>query len=260
MATLQIINLTNTVLPIQGGYITVGPNASRTIVRNLPDVEMMPELLTLYQAGQIDLAVTVSPEELAWRQFMQAVDGGHAMGNTTAVIHKPTITLGDAEPQPGAGPAPIVFGTIMGLHYDNITDAAFRLIKIDTSFVSDELGPGGSDSGANASFHVHWTKSSAGDESGSTVRWILSYTVFDGATEEIANGVTPTVLTFDDTYVDNNTGDSRVAYRTVNVPAPGLRPGYYVGVKLEYDDGNTTLTGGPVVISTDLLFRNRINR
>jgi hypothetical protein len=165
------------------------------------------------------------------------------------MIHKAAASPSDASSQPGQGPQLIVFGTVMGLDYDNPTDAAYRIMKIDKTFVGDG-------SGADASFHVHWTKSGDADESGNTIRWRLSYTLFDGSSDDIV--VAPTVVDFDDTYVDAGT-TSKIVYRTPSVPATGLVPNYYMGIKLEYVPANTTLTSTPVCVSCDLLFRNRIN-
>lgn len=167
----------------------------------------------------------------------------------TRVFHKPTVTPDGAVSAPGQGPQPIVFGTVMGLDFDTPTDVAYRIMKMDSNMVA-QSNPSVT---ALTSFHVHWTKSGDGDESGNTVRWRLSYTVFDGESEEVALA-TPTVVEWDDTYVDAGT-TTRIIYRTGNVEVTDLTPGYYIGVALEYVPANTTLLSTPVVISADLLWR-----
>lgn len=170
-----------------------------------------------------------------------------SLEGATRIFHKPTVTPSDALPQPGQGPQPIVFGTVMGLEYDNANDRAFRILKIDDNFVND-----------NATFHVHWTKSGDIDESGNGVRWRLSYTVFDGASDEVAL-VTPTVIEWADTYIDSGT-TSRIIYRTPDIAATGFVAGYYLGLVLEYVDSETTLTSNPVVVSADLLWEGTVNQ
>lgn len=183
--------------------------------------------------------------------------GFETMEAETAIIHKPTITPAEAEPAPGLGPVPVVLGnSVIGLHFDNTTDRAYRLMKIDTTFVVGGDGPAGD--GSNASFHIHWTKAVDTDQSGATVRWRLTYTIFDGNSDEITAGGTQGFIEWDDTYDDAGT-TTRIVYRTGNEPVAGFVPGYYVGMCLEYIPASTTLVGGPVVISTDLLFRNLIN-
>ena len=167
------------------------------------------------------------------------------IANAERMRHKETITPSDSQIQPGLGPIPIVFGSVMGLQYDQpATDKAFRTMKIDECFVD------------NASFHIHWTKSGNGDELGSTVRWRVRYTIFDGE-DEIAL-VTPTELLLNDTYEDDGT-TTRITYRTADIPAPGLIAGYYIGACGDIDTAGTNLSD-PVLLSADLIYNERINR
>lgn len=171
----------------------------------------------------------------------------HALGSTR-VIHIDTVTPTDATPQVGQGPTPVVLGgasgALMALHFDTTTDLAYRLIKIPSNYVGD------------ASFHIHWTKGVNTNQAGATVRWRITYKVFNGASEEVTSG--SQVLEFDDTYDDSGT-TTRVVYRTANGVATGFLPGYYVAVKLEYVPASTTLSGGPVCVSADCLLRVTVN-
>lgn len=170
------------------------------------------------------------------------------ISNETRFNHLPIVSPSDATPQPGQGPAPIVIGTVIGFEYDQAADKSYALFKIPRSFVGD------------ASFHVHWTKSGNASEQGNVVRWRLTYTVFDGMTEEIANA-TPTVLTIDDTYEDGAADSSRIAYMTPFIAAPGFIGGYYVGLCVDFDSGGTTLAlSNPVLVSADMVFREYVNK
>lgn len=168
----------------------------------------------------------------------------------TKTIHKPTITPDNSQTAPGLGPQPIAFGSVMGLEFDNpATDSAYRIMKIDDTFSGDG-------SGNNASFHIHWTKSGDVNENGNTVRWKLSYTVFNGTSDDV--NATPTELIFDDTYEDSGT-TSKIVHRTTNITASGFIPNYYLGVKIETMVTGSTLSSNAVLISCDLLFSNYIN-
>ena len=193
----------------------------------------------------------MSPEWV--RRLIDSDQRTDILERTTRVFHKPTITPAVSVSAPGLGPQPIVFGTVMGLDFDTATDAAYRILKIPSNIVE-----AGNEAGIApfASFHVHWTKSGDLDASADTVRWRLSYTVFDGSSDEVAL-VTPTVIEWDDVYDDAGT-TTRIVYRTGNMDVTGFVPNYYVGLMLEYVPANTTLST-PVVISTDLLWRGWLN-
>lgn len=148
---------------------------------------------------------------------------------------------------PGTQPDPVAYGTVFALEFTPTSDTAYRVFKIPAHFVSD------------ASFHIHWTKSDAGtDESGRNVRWRISYTVFDGLSDDI--DVVPTVLEAEDTYEDAGTGTSRIIYRTGNLDAPGFIPNYYVGVCIEaITPVGTALVNEPALVSMDLVWLENIN-
>lgn len=174
----------------------------------------------------------------------------------TRIFHKPTLTPAISVSAPGLGPQPVVIGNVIGLHYDTpATDAGFRIIKIPTSLVSAgnarQVEP-------HTSFHVHWTKGVDTDQSAATVRWVLDYTVFDGRDDELTSPIVSNTVNMDDTYVDAGT-TTRVVYRTPDFEVTDLVAGYYLGVKVTNDSGNSTIAGGPVLVSADLLWRGWLN-
>jgi hypothetical protein len=170
----------------------------------------------------------------------------------TSVLHKPTITPATAGFGSGNAPVTKAFGTVLGLHYDQPTDVAYRIVKIPHNLV---VAGNIAAVEPSASFHIHWTKSNDLAQSGATVRWRMSYTVFDGKTDDVS--VAPTVIDWDDTYDDGGT-TSHIVHRTANIDAIGLVPDYYIGMQLEYVTANTTLVD-PVCISADMLWRGWIN-
>ncbi len=174
-----------------------------------------------------------------------------SLDDTSRIIHTPGITPSRPTAIPGQEPAFLSFGTptpwLLGLHFDKpqVTQAVYGYAKIQTSYIGPE-----------ANFHVHWTKAVDTDQSGKTVRWVLDYHVFNGTNQNVQ--VAPTQIVWDVTYLDAGL-TSRIVYRTpnsVNIPAVA---GYYIGFRLSYDQANTTLDGGPVVISCDILMRQTIN-
>ena len=171
---------------------------------------------------------------------------------TTSILHKPTITPATAGFGSGNAPVTQAFGTVLGLHYDQPTDVAYRIIKVPNNLVV-----AGNTAAVEplASLHIHWTKSNDLAQSGATVRWRISYTVFNGYDDDVS--VAPTVIDFDDTYDDAGT-TTHIVHRTGNVDLVGLVPGYYIGFQLEYVTANTTLVD-PVCISADMLWRGWIN-
>lgn len=180
-----------------------------------------------------------------------AVWEAQAPNDASRIIHTPGITPSRPTAIPGQEPAFVTFGSpttwLLGLHYDKpqVAQAVYGYSKIQTSYVGPE-----------ASFHVHWTKAVDTDQSGRTVRWVLDYHVFNGTNQNVQ--VAPTQIVWDVTYADNGT-TSRIVYRTPNSANLPFVAGYYVGFKLSYDPNNTTLDGGPVVISCDILARQTIN-
>jgi hypothetical protein len=167
--------------------------------------------------------------------------------------HDPVVAAHVAESAPGLGPQPVLIGTTLALEFDNATDAAYRVMKVNSSIVE-----AGNPAAVTpfAGFHVHWTKSVDTDESGKTVRWRLSYTQANGIDEDIAL-VTPTVVEWDDVYDDSGT-TTRIVYNTGNQDAVGLITGDYIGLQLEYVPANTTVTN-PTLIALDFVWRGWLN-
>jgi hypothetical protein len=259
VAVLTITNATAERFYLPSMNLDMEPGQPRTVQRYLPDLERMPDFMVRFGNGDITVSlISIESWELNWRNYLAAEagpDGAYALAKATRFFHEPTVTPGQGSSAPGQGPSELVIGSVLGLHFDDPSDMVYRIFKIGTNFIPG--GPGMTGDGTNASFHVHWTKAVDTDQSGGTVRWQIEYTVFDGISEDIA--VTPTVIDLDDTYIDSGT-TSRIVHRTANVPAPGFIPGYYVGLCIGYDSGNTTLSGGPVVVSADLLSLGFINQ
>lgn len=170
----------------------------------------------------------------------------------TSIMHKPTITPATAGFGPGTAPTTQAFGTTLGLHYSRPTDLAYRIVKIPHNIVTP-----GNTAGIEpyVTFHVHWTKSEDIAQAGATVRWKMSYVVFDGETDDLC--VEPTVVEWDAVYEDRGT-TSHIVYRTGDIAAEGFLPGHYIGLQLEYVAEHTTLVD-PVCLSADLLWRGWIN-
>ena len=176
--------------------------------------------------------------------------------STTAILHKPTLTADISVSAPGLGPQPLAIGNVITLHYDTpATDEGYRIMKIPYNMVSAGNVAGVEPS---ASFHIHWTKGVNSDESAATVRWVFEYTVFDGKDDEITSPAISGLINMDDVYDDAGT-TTRVVYRTVDFPVTDLVAGNYLGVKITNDAGNTTMLGGPVLVSADMLWKGWIN-
>lgn len=173
-----------------------------------------------------------------------------ALQEETSTFHEPTVTPDAGTNSPGQQPDISTIGTTIVAEFTPDTDKAYRIFKIPSNFVSD------------AAFHVHWTKESGaggnGDESGNTVQWRLSYTVFPGSSVDI--NVTPTgVLDITDTYDDAGT-TTRVIQRSADTTAPGFVANYYVGVCVEVVSGGTTMSAEAALVSVDLTFTQFINK
>ena len=201
-----------------------------------------------------DAGISESPDDgdlLAWNAATQQWEPyPPAVEGATRIIHTPGATPTKSTTIPGQGPELVTFGSpvpdLVGLHYKRDTDLLYAYSKIQTSYVSD------------ASFHIHWTKNVDTDQSGATVRWVITYKVYNGGSQDVSGAPTGTLI-LDDTYDDAGT-TTRIIHRTANAPAPGFVAGYYVGFSIGFDPAFTTLSDLPTIISCDILSRNTINQ
>jgi len=132
----------------------------------------------------------------------------------------------------------IVFNGVAG------SQKVYRTFKIPESYLGE------------ASFHVHWTKSDDVDRSGETVRWIVSYKVFDGRTQDAA--ATPDTLTFDDTFLDDGT-TTRVVQRIPEQLLADPTALYYVTVCVEKGTpASGTPMAAPALVSLDFSYRESV--
>lgn len=196
-----------------------------------------------------EAGISESPDDgqiIVWDAGTQQwVPQDNAGAQTTRIIHTPGATPSKGTVIPGQGPEPVVLGPLLGLHYKRDTDLLYGYSKIQTSYVSD------------ASFHIHWTKNVDTDESGATVRWVITYRVYNGSTDDVTTAPSGTLI-LDDTYTDAGT-TTRIVHRTANAAAPAFVAGYYVGFSVGFDPAFTTLSGRPTIISCDILSRKTIN-
>lgn len=141
---------------------------------------------------------------------------------------------------------PIASNALLLTAFTLNTDGAWQQFKIPDNFVDEPA------------FHVHWSKSTNAVNSGRNVRWRMSYTIFDGSSEDGA--VAPTVTEVEDTYEDGGT-TSRIVYRTADVPLSGFVAGYYMAVEIQaVTPTGTALTGEPGLFALDLTFNQFINQ
>lgn len=178
-----------------------------------------------------------------------ALDGEISRPDLTATrkYHEPTITpnFGTNIPLPFFAPNLEVYGSTLVAEMTVNSDAMYRVFKIPSNYLE------------NASFHVHWTKSSDAVEDGNEVRWQLEYQVWKGQDTDLAGATT--VVTIDDTYDDGGT-TTRVVQRTVDIEVSGFVPGYYVGVcVMAITPAGTPISSEPALVSVDLTYTELVN-
>lgn len=162
--------------------------------------------------------------------------------------HVPITSGATASGPPGQLPPVEVSGPLVYAVFDTAAgnQKMYRVFKVPYSFVD------------TPQVHIHWTKSDDVDRSGETVRWTVTYTVFDGGSED-GDGA-GTVLTFDDAYDSAGTTE-RVVYRTEDLDLIGVEAGYYVAVSVEK---GTPASGSamvePALVSFDFTCRAYLNR
>lgn len=161
--------------------------------------------------------------------------------------HLPIVGPGRSDGPPGQLPPVIASGALPVVSFDGVAgaQAVFRTIKIPTAFVDS---PG---------FHIHWSKSDDVDRSGESVRWVVTYKVFNGRDEDAA--ITPTVVSCDDTYGDAGT-TTRVVHRCTDGPLVGLIAGYYIAFKVEKGTPGGSPMAAPGLVTLDFTYRGYVNR
>lgn len=186
-----------------------------------------------------------APREWVERLIDSDDDTDHLLENNIRTIHAPIVFASAYTPTPGFGPVPLVIGNTMTLNFDDpLNDVAFRMFKIPTNFLG------------NASFHIHWTKSSGTAEPGNpSVQWQINYSIYDGNSESIFSGSNN--VDVGDTYNDPAAA-SRVVYRTEDIPINDLTAGYYVGVNVRVLTNNMAVST-PVLVSLDIIWDQTIH-
>ena len=218
----------------------------------------MPRLQQLWHEGIIDVNVASdAAEDNFIDQKLHLFNGQPgAILTATATAHEPTVTPEAGVNAPGQAPDLAVIGSTLVAEFTVDTDAAYRIYKIPSSYVSDPA------------FHVHWTKESgvAGntDQSGNAVLWRITYDVWAGGPPAggIGDDLTAggTVIEYEDTYEDSGT-TPRVVHRTPNLAASGFVAGYYLGVCVEsVTPAGSALTCEAALMSVDVTFTQYINQ
>lgn len=170
---------------------------------------------------------------------------GAALEATVRPFHASIVTPSAGSSSPGKTPAPTPAGSMLLLAFTIGTDQAHRQFKIPSYFAG------------NPNVHVHWSKTSDAVETGKAVRWRVSYTVFNGSSED--GGGVPTVVELEDTYDDAGT-TTRVVHRTANVALAGFVAGYYVSMAIEaIAPTGAALSSEPGLFTLDLTFDETIN-
>lgn len=183
-------------------------------------------------AGQIQLS---SP----FGRWAQRVSG--ILGSGSVFTHSPIVTPSVGGTVPALQPTNVTVNALLLQSYTVNLDAAWRQFKVPIGYLSD------------ASIHVHWSKTGNGNESGKTVRWKISYSVFNGENEDGAG--TPTVITIDDTYLDSGT-TTRIIYQTESVALVGFTPDDYVSMKIEaITPAGVPMASEPGLFALDLVMK-----
>lgn len=161
--------------------------------------------------------------------------------------HEVIVRPGNGSTAPGQTPTIVVSGALQLGSFTLNTDDCYRQFKIPSNFVG------------NASFHIHWTKTTNANEQGKNVRWKLSWVVFDGHEGGTCN-YTPSTTEVEDTYEDSGTTVWKM-YSTPNIAVDGdFIAGHYVSLKMEaITPSGTPMAGEPGLYSVDLVYDELIN-
>lgn len=203
----------------------------------------MPKISQLPDASSLDSDDDVVPVVVGG--VTQKATVGQVRGeDVTEEFHSSAITPSTFRSPDAVSPAVEEDGPLVTLAFTVGVDAAFRQFKIPTSFVS----------GATA--HIHWTKSGNADESGKRVKWQLTYSVFDGESEDAV--ALEQVVDVEDTYEDSGT-TTRVVHRTADVALTSFAAGKYVAMKIEaIAPSQDPLVSEPALFSADFIWNQKV--
>lgn len=249
---LTIRNLMNSCIGVGGFVGSLKPFEVKTLFTNVKDIESLHDSLTrLVDTGIVSWEISPLAEEEHHSTSVDAAEGAtykqvELLRDTVLSIHEPLITPSRSSSMPGLGADIIVNNALITMKFTVNTDAVYRIFRIPFEFVDNPV------------LHVHWTKSSDADESGKVVRWRVTYSVFDGETQDAADG--STTFEIEDIYDDSGT-TSRIVYLTPNTSLVGFVPGWLVSVKIEaITPVGTPLASEPALFSMDLIYRSYVNR
>lgn len=252
MPVLTIQNLMNSRIGVGGFVGSLKPFETKTLFTNVKDIEALHNtLVRLADTGFVSWTISPLSEEDHHAGSVDAAEGAtykqvELLRDTVLAIHEPLITPSRSSSLPGFGADIMVNNALITMKFTVNTDAVFRIFRIPVEFVD------------SPALHMHWTKSSDADESGKTVRWRVTYSVFDGETQDAADG--STTFEIEDIYDDSGT-TSRVVYLTPNTSLVGFVPGWLVSVKIEaITPVGTPLASEPALFSMDLIYRSYVNR
>lgn len=163
----------------------------------------------------------------------------------TRLVHEPTITPSRSTRVPGQEPTPAVVGATVPALVFGSGQTALRMFKIPRNYVGEP------------SVHIHWTKNTdnAVSAPNNEITWRVRYKVFDGSSNEIT-AITTETVDYTCAYDDNGT-TTRIIYRTPDLPLSNFVAGYYVGMIVDWT--SKSITGDPMLISLDLVYRATIN-
>jgi hypothetical protein len=163
-----------------------------------------------------------------------------------AEIHLPICGPGRADGPPPQLPGIDAAGPLVYFVFDGAAgnQSAYRLVRIPLNFVS------------LAEIYVHWTKTDDVDRSGESVKWVVTYSVFNGNNENAAEGQ---AVSFEDTYEDTGT-TSRIVHKINRVSLTNVSKGDYVAFKIEKGTPGGTPMDAPGLVSLDFTLRGWMNR
>lgn len=160
--------------------------------------------------------------------------------------HQPVVSPGRSDGPAGKLPPIANHDALSFISFNGVAGAqeVFRMIKIAPNFIG------------TPAIHIHWTKTDDLDRSGETVRWRVSYSVYDGE-----GGIVPasTVIDFDDTYTDDGTSTHAV-YETPWIALVGVTARYYMSIKVEKATPSGSAMAAPGIVAVDFTYIGYANR